>query len=257
MTIGPPDHFIVALAVVFSPIMGFLRQRGLAERIRRGGSVARVTVYATSGAYQWIEVTLLLVIWGLLGRNLTTIGFAWPGTLHTWSGLVAALLLVSVYVWQLQLVRGDAAARRQVRAVLDKIAWILPHDLIELRGFIARAVTAGIAEEIVWRGFLLWYLGGLIGGWPAVVAALLLFAVAHAYQGLAGAVKAGGAGAVCWALYWFSGSLFPAMIFHIAIDVFSGSIAAVSFARADEDDRAAAAGPGPPPETTPIVENAT
>ncbi|GMU80482.1 MAG: hypothetical protein AMXMBFR47_03530 [Planctomycetota bacterium] len=240
MTIGPLDHFIIALAIVVSPVVGFLRYRGLAERIRRGGSVARVTIYATSGTYQWLEVTALLLIWGLLGRDLTQMGFAWPGTVYTWAGLAVSLILSGVYVWQLQISRGDAEARRQIRKVLAKIEWILPHDMTELRAFIARAVTAGIAEEIVWRGFLLWYLGQILGGWQAVVVALVAFAVAHAYQGFAGAAKAGAAGVICWGLYAVSGSLIPAMIFHVAIDVFSGSIAAVAFARAEEDERAAA-----------------
>jgi hypothetical protein len=50
------------------------------------------------------------------------------------------------------------------------------------------ALTAGVCEEILFRGVLGWYFGTWLGAWAGQSVVLVLFGAAHLYQGVAGAL---------------------------------------------------------------------
>lgn len=104
------------------------------------------------------------------------------------------------------------------------IAPLLPRTDEEAAHFRVLSVTAGICEEIVYRGYLIWYLAVFIGPWPAALAAGVLFGVLHLYQGTQGISRAGALGVVMALLYVGSGSLLWPMILHAAVDLNGGAI---------------------------------
>ena len=86
------------------------------------------------------------------------------------------------------------------------------------------SITAGVCEEILYRGLLLATLVSLVGTWPAVAITSLIFGLGHAYQGISGIAKTGLVGLV---LAWFtvsSGSLYIAIVLHAIIDLTSGRL---------------------------------
>jgi len=86
------------------------------------------------------------------------------------------------------------------------------------------SITAGVCEEILYRGLLLATLVSLVGTWPAVAITSLIFGLGHAYQGISGIAKTGLAGLVLALLTVFSGSLFIAIVLHAVGDLASGRI---------------------------------
>jgi hypothetical protein len=85
------------------------------------------------------------------------------------------------------------------------------------------SVTAGLAEELVFRGFLIEFLGGWCGNlWVAVVLSSILFGLLHGYQGLSGVLRTGFLGLGLAALYVWRDSLLPVMVAHFAYDVVAG-----------------------------------
>ena len=63
-------------------------------------------------------------------------------------------------------------------------------------------------------------------GLPVAAAAqVVIFGVAHLYQGVGGIVKTGFAGAFFTAVVWISGSLVPAMLIHALMDLHAGDLA--------------------------------
>ncbi len=69
---------------------------------------------------------------------------------------------------------------------------LLPQTATEKRWFDAVSVTAGICEEIIYRGFLFAYFAAWLPGAAAgvvIVLAGLVFGLGHLYQGAAGIVK--------------------------------------------------------------------
>jgi hypothetical protein len=85
----------------------------------------------------------------------------------------------------------------------------------------ALAVTAGVTEEIVFRGLLIAAGVGILGlpAWTAALLSAAVFGLAHRYQGPAGMANAAFAGLLFTVLYGVSGNLLSAMALHVAVDL--------------------------------------
>jgi membrane protease YdiL (CAAX protease family) len=141
-----------------------------------------------------------------------------------------AVLLTGLYARPLLALRGPDAdeLRDEVRRQFDALSLtpLLPHTAAEYRAFLGLALTAGLCEELLYRGVL----HGIAArhGVPVAAAAVgstLLFAWAHQYQGARGLGRTLIVGAVFCGLVVLSGSLWPAVLLHAGIDVISGSLA--------------------------------
>jgi membrane protease YdiL (CAAX protease family) len=98
----------------------------------------------------------------------------------------------------------------------------VPHTRQELRSFMGVSITAGIVEEIVYRGFVLWYLGLYMPLWLAIVVSSLAFGLAHSYQGPSGALRCGLVGLVFGIFYVMTGSIWLPIIGHVLLDALQG-----------------------------------
>lgn len=97
---------------------------------------------------------------------------------------------------------------------------LAPHTRSERRLALGVAVTAGICEELLYRGFLVALgVGFGLPWWAAAVLSCVLFALAHAYQGWWGLVGPGLLGVLYMVLYLGTGSLVVPIVAHILIDV--------------------------------------
>jgi hypothetical protein len=101
---------------------------------------------------------------------------------------------------------------------------MLPHDARELRWFSAVAITAGICEELLYRGYLIWYLQHWLPLAAAVVLAAVIFGVGHFYQGPRGMIQTAVVGAFMAAVYLVTGSIFASMALHALMDLYSGRV---------------------------------
>jgi membrane protease YdiL (CAAX protease family) len=109
-----------------------------------------------------------------------------------------------------------------VLARLGSIEIILPRTPGQLRHFYGVAVTAGIVEESIWRGFMLWYFGQLMPLWAAVILSSVSFGAAHAYQGVANIPKYTLTGIVFALIYVLTGSLVVPILLHALADALQG-----------------------------------
>jgi membrane protease YdiL (CAAX protease family) len=131
------------------------------------------------------------------------------------STTIAALPLGGFLTW-LRARRGKAA-----RAYLGHVSALLPRDRSEVLLGGAISVAAGIGEELFFRLLLPILLAAFIGSIAGVMVAILLFGLAHAYQGWRGVTVTTLVGALFTAMYLMSGSLAVAMLFHVVIDLMS------------------------------------
>src|SRR5947208_2189146 len=97
------------------------------------------------------------------------------------------------------------------------VAALLPRSAAERRMFALLALTAGVCEEVLYRGFglaaLRWAAPGL--GHPALIAiTAAAFGLAHLYQGPPGVVMTGLVGAYLAWIAIATGSLVPVMVLH-------------------------------------------
>lgn len=112
------------------------------------------------------------------------------------------------------------------RSIEDlKPTWRLfaPTSARERRMWVALSLSAGLAEEWVWRGVLPALLTEVTGSVPAAIAiSIASFAVAHAIQGPRSMLAIAGIAAAFHALVLLSGSLYVAMVVHFVYDVIAG-----------------------------------
>jgi membrane protease YdiL (CAAX protease family) len=111
-------------------------------------------------------------------------------------------------------------ARRRLAKPMEKLAWFLPRTRRERGWFAAVSLSAGVCEELLYRGFLIRRLGEWgVGLWASVLLAAVVFMLAHGYQGLLGALAVGVLALLFTALFFLAGSLWPAMLVHALLDL--------------------------------------
>lgn len=253
---GLLDHLLFAALVLLGPV--WARTFGYRRLLRASAgelSQVRLSVYRGAMAIQWTLAAAALVLWAARQRPWPALGLDLPPTPGL-AGVLAGSAIVIALVWRQRagVLRSDDGLA-DVRERMRHVEPMLPHSRPELNGFYLLSLTAGICEELLFRGFMLWYLNQYMALIPAVAVAAVVFGVGHAYQGSRGIVLTGIVGAFFAAVYLVSGSLFPGMLLHALMDAHSGHLAHVALVRGAERDAARAeAEPGlpepPPPAGT-------
>ncbi len=136
---------------------------------------------------------------------------------------VAVITLVAlVYVFLIQRLKSGKGDRDWWFERVAQVAVLLPHRRDELRRFYWLSLTAGVVEEVLWRGYLIWYFSLVMPLWVAVVVSSVLFGLGHAYQGIKNVPSVVLLGAVFAWLYVSTGSLLLAVVFHALFDALQG-----------------------------------
>jgi hypothetical protein len=159
-----------------------------------------------------------------------------------------ALVFAAVLLWQAGRIRRSEETLERVAPKLERMRLMLPHTAEELRRFLWLSLTAGICEELLYRGFLFAYLGHWLAPIPSLVVSSAVFGVGHLYQGVRGVLLTGLVGALLGILYLLCGSLFPSMLLHAIGDTYSGLIAQAALSR---ESRLAAAVTSPASDLPP------
>lgn len=217
---------LIGLALAASPL---LDQR---HRQRGDTPAARHKIYRDSIILLWSLAIIGVAGWVLSGRPLAEIGLA--PVRDDGRGLAAwaiAGLVLGFCLWQIGVTWLSKKARRSARKQIGEIELtdLRPRTVKQAWHFQALSVTAGITEEIIFRGVLLAAFALVMPLWAAVILSLIAFTVPHAYQGPAGLVRVVPTGAVLTAIVLLGGSLWPAIIAHALIDITAG----VTFALLD------------------------
>jgi membrane protease YdiL (CAAX protease family) len=104
-----------------------------------------------------------------------------------------------------------------------ELSGFLPQGTVGYAMWLCVAVTAGICEEIVFRGYFQRQLAALTGKpWLAVFGQAVVFGVVHSYQGLSATAVIALAGLVLGLLAKWRGSIVACVIAHAALDILAG-----------------------------------
>jgi membrane protease YdiL (CAAX protease family) len=200
------------------PFAGRRRYQQLLERLRHDPS-ARLHHYRRGIAFEWGGAALVGLL-ALLAHD--RVRSLWPPGDHTSvanqvPGIAVALIAVTaIYRF------GGEGIRRALAVQLRPVAALLPRTAAERRVFAFLALTAGICEEVLYRGFglaaLRWAAPGM-GNRALIGVTAVAFGMAHLYQGVRGVVLTGLAGAYFAWIAISTGSLVPVMVLHAVLDL--------------------------------------
>ena len=221
----PLDHpFLLLFAIAF-PIFGYISYRKNIERLRSGELSLRGE-YLRTMAYQWALFLIGIALWQSQGRDWASLGLGFG---LSWRFFVAFVLaLLGVWFLSTQMVgvrRGDENVLNGLAPEFENLRAFMPHSIAQLRTFYGLSITAGVVEEVLWRGYLIWYLSYYMPVWGAAMVSAALFGAAHAYQGIADIPKFFVVGMAFSGLYLLSGSVWLPIIFHVAMDMIQGRTA--------------------------------
>jgi len=107
-------------------------------------------------------------------------------------------------------------------------SYMIPGDLSKLALAILLVAIVGVAEETIFRGYLIMRFRDLNTGTPAaIVLSAFIFSLGHGYEGAAGVVTIGVMGLVFALVYLWRRSLVAPMMMHCFVDFMSIVVAPV------------------------------
>jgi uncharacterized protein len=220
----PWDFWVIfAVLGVLIPWRGRARLKKLFA-ISLVTSAERISLYLTTIAFQW---TIAAVIaWRGKARGLTPdeLGLVVHGPGRVL--LVAIVGAATLGGFQWLNLRRMGRSSGTVRQFMQKLAErILPQSGRELVPYLALAVTAGICEEFIFRGFAMAALrrAGL-PVWAVVLLSSALFGLAHLYQGRGGLLGTLVIGTVFGIARIAYDGLVPVAVWHMAFDAVAGLV---------------------------------
>jgi membrane protease YdiL (CAAX protease family) len=133
---------------------------------------------------------------------------------------LVAIAVLGLGATLLHLNQGD-----KLESMRRQIGFLVPGTTLELLVWICLSMTAGICEEIIFRGYLQRQFAVLSRSLLAgVVLSAVVFGAAHGYEGGPRMILIGIYGLMFGLLAWWRKSLRPGMIAHAWHDAFSGAV---------------------------------
>lgn len=186
-------------------------------------SIPRADIYRSMLTTQWTLVAILLALWWMLDiefvdlykvQGESNIQFLLENKQMFMGAITgAALVLVLLPILMFKMKSSPA---------LDKIDFMLPKTIGQRIVFFFVALTAGISEELLFRGaatYVLMNIGINLPIWAVGAIGAALFGLAHWYQGFSGILMTGLLGYALFNIYVETGSLLIPILLHFLIDV--------------------------------------
>lgn len=164
-------------------------------------------------------VTILWIDWWIAGRSADALGLGLPTTTPALIGLgvsAGLLALFRILIWY----KRGAPAPEAERAARE----LLPQTASEIRMFVVFSLAVGLGWEVLYRGFLLFYLPLHIGLVAAVIVSAIAYGVGHGFKNFgqfAGSIVAALAFAIGYAL---TANLWWLAIFHVGLPLLTLTI---------------------------------
>lgn len=205
----------------------------------------RVSVYTSSIVV--LGAGGLLAFWAIAGlpQPGAAPALPWPPEMLGWppvaaGALVPAAVLTAAGVLVAYAFR--ALSRRFGWQETDAVHAIMPETGREKGVFVALSATVGFSEEVIFRAYLPAFLMPWTGSYLAGALPVAgVFGFLHAYQGRHGIVRTTVIGVVMAAGVAWTGSLWPSILAHAALDLLFGLVLSKSLLG---QPRTAAAGEG-------------
>lgn len=175
---------------------------------------------------QWGLVIILLIFWSSTDRKIHDLFiYTEPFLKFDTETLVSAAIGVIVSILNIALIfRFSKSAKEKVSEAHqdESIQFLIPKTPVERFLFFWVSVTAGVCEEIIFRGLMLYYFSHLpfdLSIFAIGLISSLLFGIVHLYQGWKGVLQTAYLGAILFFLYVGTGTLWVPIVLHFLIDV--------------------------------------
>ncbi|MBO0779740.1 MAG: CPBP family intramembrane metalloprotease [Ktedonobacteraceae bacterium] len=213
-------HLLALYCVFVQPVLGSYSYRRLKQNLQ-ADQHARVSFYVRGIVAKWFWVLAVVIVLLTAGQSIDAIGLVDPtNSLFAFAWIAVFLLFILGTVIGYRVLIRDP---EQYKSIEEEVAVkLLPTSPGERWLWVVAAVTAGVCEEVLYRGFLYYYFNLLFPGINALLLILLsglIFGLGHFYQGRQGVLITGAMGALLMAAFVTTGSLFIPIVIHVLVDL--------------------------------------
>jgi membrane protease YdiL (CAAX protease family) len=186
----------------------------------------KIAAYRATMLQLWLPTLILLLLVSQNYISMSEIGLRLKWDLANQIGLAGLVLICGYFLLSLKQLSGTPQNHQAIREQLDYIKWFMPATAKESRYFILGiSVTAGICEELLYRGYLIQLFAGHMPTYAAVIVSSIAFGLGHIYQGPIHILRTGLMGAVLALIYIATDSIILPIILHALLDMYGGALA--------------------------------
>ena len=218
------QHLLVLLLVVGAPLW----DRYEIPRLKASTEPRKkIHYYGKIMAATWIcaiASALFIGIVSVFAIHTTPGEIAWldPGSRGRMfmQGLTIGVLIV-IFVPAVLALRSEKIRVKAGKAA-KRMSFLLPSSGEERRWWWLVCLTAGIGEEVIYRGFLLHYLHVAPFHWSwtlALAVSSVIFGIGHLYQGIAGGASTVVVGFLFGLMFLATGNLLLPIVVHAVMDL--------------------------------------
>lgn len=213
---NPAISMVAAAWLVLLPVLALVQRPPPMSELR----AHRIGFYTTSVALLGVVALVTLAVAPGLSHP-DGLRLDWPAAPSHLLGPAALLTLAGLAVaYAFRVLSGPCGWRET-----EVVHGIMPATRRERSMFALLAATAGLSEELVFRGFLPAFLMPLSASYLlCALPVAVVFGFLHAYQGPHGILRTAVIGAVLAAGVAWTGSLWPSIFAHAALDLLFGLV---------------------------------
>lgn len=219
------DHLYIVLIGIFIPLQsaGGARQQ---LRSLEFDTRLRKALYWGNSFFLWLLAGGALLIWWLADRPWSLLGFRRAENFWIMPALALAAFVV-LYLAETISELTSAQSRQKAAEELRDNLRFLPETGEEFFHYLFLAISAGICEEIIYRGFFIRYFQVVFidmdpSGTVAILLPAVIFGVVHLYQGWEAVIKVSAMAILFGYVFIHTNSLWPLIAIHIGIDFLGG-----------------------------------
>ena len=214
---------------VFFPISGYISVKKLKKSIADGDHSKKIKFYRETIFWSWIPLLLVFLVIPISGKSINDIGIKWinidTSSLSSWVvyptiGFYILYLLYNVY--SIIIFKSNKESRaKAAKGSLADFKWLLPISQKEKQVWSFVSISAGITEEILYRGYMFYALAiffPILSLIHILLITTLIFGIGHIYLGKEG-IKSTILGLIFGIFYIVFDSVIPIIIIHAAQDL--------------------------------------
>ena len=229
------DIFLTAFVVIvimvgaIYPILGLLEMRKLKFRYDQDLPVQKVKFFYSNILWAWIPVIIIFIVVLLTNTDFRELGFKWielsRTTISSWIkySIIGIYIIYFLYcLYSIISLKTDEASRQKIaKKIPEHFRLFLPVTKQEKNVWILVAITAGVAEEIIYRGYFFYCLSYIFPGLSIhhiLFLTTLIFGIGHLYLGME-VIKSTILGLIFGIFYIVFDSLIPVILIHVLQDL--------------------------------------
>jgi CAAX protease family protein len=249
-----PDLLYLALIAILLLLDYFLLWPSFLRRAQADSGRARLWLWSGWMLMLWTLTAAGVALWLFEARAWGAIRLVIPRGWQLWSAVGLVLAIAMTHARSVARIARSKRSRR-IKMGNPHVEKLSPHTRSELGWWVVLSLSAGCCEEFIFRGYLIWAFQPVFGLWGAAALSVVVFAMAHAYQGAKGVLATGVVGSLLTLIVLILGSLLPAMALHSLIDIGQGVVASLAFRKVQgEGDRVGGLGLANEPSSKPTSD---